>query len=129
MKYKAYAEDVARLIRAGTLAPGQGLPSVRDVGAQRGLSPVTVLKAYHRLEAQGLIEARPRSGFYVVQSLPRPAPLPKGRGSSARALPVHKADFIHEVLHASKTPELVPLGSAFPSPTLFPIARLGRSMS
>lgn len=129
MKYKAYAEDVARLIRAGTLAPGQGLPSVRDVGAQRGLSPVTVLKAYHRLEAQGLIEARPRSGFYVVQSLPRPAPLPRGRGSSARALPVHKADFIHEVLYASKTPELVPLGSAFPSPTLFPIARLGRSMS
>lgn len=128
MKYKEYAEDIARLITSGELKPGQRLPSVRELGAQRGLSPVTVLKAYHRLEARGLIVARPRSGFFVAQRAtqllmpPRSAPV-------TRATPVRKSDFIYEILHASKRPEVVPLGSAFPSPELFPHARLARSVS
>lgn len=129
VKYKEYADDIARLIYGGELAPGQRLPSVRELGAQRGLSPVTVLKAYHRLEARGLIVARPRSGFFVAQRVPAPLPQPQPSRPVARATPVHKGDFIHDILYASKTPEVIPLGSAFPSPTLFPMARLARSMN
>ncbi len=129
MKYKEYADDIARLIRKGELSTGQRLPSVREVGVQRGLSPVTVLKAYHRLEARGLIVARPRSGFFVSAREPASVAQPVRSRPPRRATPVHKSDFIFEILRASKSPQVVPLGSAFPSPELFPLARLARSMS
>ncbi len=41
------------------------MPSVRNLCETTGLSKSTVLSAYDRLEADGLIEARPRSGFFV----------------------------------------------------------------
>ena len=129
MKYKEYADDIARLIREGELIAGQRLPSVRDVGVQRGLSPVTVLKAYHRLEARGLIIARPRSGFFVAPRVSAMAAQPVRSRPQRQATPVRKSDFIFEIIGASKQPQVVPLGSAFPSPELFPLARLARSMN
>ncbi len=128
VKYRDYADDIARLIEDGQLAPGQQLPSVREAGRHRGLSPVTVLKAYHRLEARGLAVARPRSGYYVAERLPLKLATPRMSQPVSRVAPVTKSDFIYEVLHASKSPEVVPLGSAFPSPLLFPHARLNRSL-
>ncbi len=129
MKYKDYADDIAELIKRGQLRGGQRLPSVREIGRQRGLSPVTVLKAYHRLEARGLIVARARSGFYVAGQPRQTLPPPARSRPSRRATPVRKSDFIYEILRASKAPDIVPLGSAFPSPLLFPHARLNRSLS
>jgi DNA-binding transcriptional MocR family regulator len=128
MKYKQYAGDIAALIASGHFQPGQQLPSVRDMGRQRGLSPVTVLKAYHRLEAQGLIVARERSGFYVAERNGSQLVSPRSSRPSRRATPVSKSDFIFEILQSSRALEVVPLGSAFPSPLLFPHARLNRSL-
>lgn len=128
MKYKDYADDIARLIQSGQLRPGQQLPSVREVGRQRGISPVTVLKAYHRLESRGLVAARERSGFYVVETPPRRLPEPGLSRPPLRAASVHKADLIYQIVQASKARDVVPLGSAFPSPQLFPHARLHRSL-
>ncbi|WP_163778927.1 GntR family transcriptional regulator, partial [Proteus mirabilis] len=41
------------------------LPSIRRLAGQMGVSPSTVVEAYDRLAAEGLIRARPGSGFYV----------------------------------------------------------------
>lgn len=57
-------------IGAGHWRPGDRLPSVRDGAEQWGASPLTVLRAYRRLEAQGLIESRDRSGFFVRDGAP-----------------------------------------------------------
>lgn len=129
MKYKDYAADIVRLIENGQLQPGQQLPSVRQIGRQRGLSPVTVLKSYHLLESRGLIEARERSGFYVCERSATKLPSPASSRPSHRAQPVTKSDFIFEILQASKSLDVVPLGSAFPSATLFPHGRLTRSLN
>jgi DNA-binding GntR family transcriptional regulator len=64
-KYERIADDIARLIDSGTFRPGDGIPALRELSRQRGVSITTVLQAYHLLEARGLIEARDRSGFYV----------------------------------------------------------------
>lgn len=48
------------------LAPGDRLPSVRRFAATMGVSPSTVVEAYDRLEAEGVIRARRGSGFYVT---------------------------------------------------------------
>jgi len=52
-------------IKSGQRSPGDRLPSVRQLCSERSVSKSTVLTAYSRLEAEGLIEARPRSGFFV----------------------------------------------------------------
>jgi DNA-binding transcriptional MocR family regulator len=54
------------------LAPGSRLPSVRDCAARHGVSPATVVAAYDRLQAQGLVSARPQRGFFVREAPTRP---------------------------------------------------------
>ncbi|MDD5478599.1 PLP-dependent aminotransferase family protein [Rhodoferax sp.] len=65
------AERFAQRIRSRLLAPGTRLPSVRQCAQQQGVSPSTVVAAYDRLLAQGLIEAQKNRGFYTRnQALP-----------------------------------------------------------
>jgi DNA-binding transcriptional MocR family regulator len=49
-----------------SLLPGGRLPSVRRFAGTMGVSPSTVVEAYARLEAEGIIRARRGSGFYVT---------------------------------------------------------------
>ena len=70
--YERCANEIAEMIRSGMLRPGDRLPSVRAASAARGLSRSTVFEAYYSLEARGLIEARPRSGYYVKMGLADP---------------------------------------------------------
>jgi len=48
--------------------PGDRLPSIRSFAATLGVSPSTVVEAYDRLVAEGLIRARRGSGFYVART-------------------------------------------------------------
>lgn len=77
----AMAEIRARIAQ-GTLGPGDRLPSVRQFAAQRGLSPSTVVEAYDRLAAEGVIRSRPGSGFYAI-GLPRVASMDMARQDRA----------------------------------------------
>lgn len=126
--YKAYADEVAALIDSGALKPGQRMPSVREASRHRGLSVVTMLKAYHLLEARGRIVARERSGYFVSSQPKLNPPAPATSQPQAASTAVEKADLIYEVIEAIKQRNVVPLGSAFPSPQLFPFPRLYRSL-
>ena len=64
-KYEQLAGHIESLVAAGTLRPGDKLPSVRETIAARSVSPSTVFEAYYLLEARGVVEARPRSGYFV----------------------------------------------------------------
>jgi DNA-binding transcriptional MocR family regulator len=55
----------AELIRQRLLAPGARLPSVREGARRHEVSPATVVAAYDKLLARGLVEARPHRGFFV----------------------------------------------------------------
>lgn len=59
------AERFAKRIHSRLLAPGTRLPSVRQCAQQQGVSPSTVVAAYDRLLAQGLVEAQRNRGFYI----------------------------------------------------------------
>ncbi|MXQ14239.1 PLP-dependent aminotransferase family protein [Microvirga makkahensis] len=48
------------------LVAGDRLPSIRSFAATMGVSPSTIVEAYDRLAAEGLIRARRGSGFYVA---------------------------------------------------------------
>ena len=59
------ANAYAEAIRAGSLAAGEALPSVRALSSRLGVSPLTVAAAYRELCASGLASALPRSGYRV----------------------------------------------------------------
>ncbi|CAO4180490.1 aminotransferase-like domain-containing protein [Methylorubrum extorquens] len=52
-------------LTARALSPGEKLPSIRRFATTMGVSPSTVVEAYDRLAAEGLIRARPGAGFFV----------------------------------------------------------------
>src|SRR5438067_5258326 len=63
--YEQVAQKIEKLIRNGTLRSGDRIPSVRRASEQHGVSVTTTIQAYLALENRGLIEARPKSGFFV----------------------------------------------------------------
>jgi len=66
-------------IAGRALGAGDRLPSIRAFAATMGVSPATVVEAYDRLAAEGLIRARRGSGFYVAAAgLPPLALAPSG---------------------------------------------------
>lgn len=68
------------------LAPGDRLPSIRGLAASIGVSPSTVVEAYDRLAAEGLIRAQRGSGFYVSNTTPLPLKLAEAETPKARAV-------------------------------------------
>lgn len=63
----AAVAEIERRIATRQLVTGARLPSVRAFAQNMGISPSTVVEAYERLAAAGLIRSRPGSGFYVAQ--------------------------------------------------------------
>lgn len=125
--YEVLAQELAQSIESGQLRPGDRVPSVRDTSRNRGVSPSTVFEAFYLLEARGLIEARPRSGYFVSRSgtrasEPEPStPVPEERD-------VEVSELVFQVLGHARDRSMVPLGSAFPSPALFPLPKLAMSL-
>jgi len=126
-RYEQLAHDVTQLIREGLLKPGERLPSVRDTCQRRGVSPSTVFQAYGLLELQGLIEARPRSGYFVRNQRRAPRALPLPAVPKPEATDVVVSELAFDLLESTRDPAVVPLGSAFPAAHLFPFDALARS--
>ena len=58
-------QQMAGLIQSGHLPSGSRLPSIRKLAATLSVSSATVVAAYDRLTARGLIASRAASGFFV----------------------------------------------------------------
>ena len=127
-RYEAYADELGALIASGVLRAGDKLPSVRQACAARHCSPATVFQAYDLLEARGLVRAQARSGYYVLAPARAAAPLaePLPSRPPAGSQPVAVNELVFDILGRGR--QAVPLGSAFPSPQLFPLDELRRAM-
>jgi DNA-binding transcriptional MocR family regulator len=101
-------ERLTLLVRQGQLSPGTRLPSIRRLARQIGASPFTVVDAYERLVARGLIESRAGRGFFVSQQR-LSAPL-----AAVEALPDAGTDAIGLArLTLAECTDLIPAGSGF----------------
>jgi DNA-binding transcriptional MocR family regulator len=128
--YEQLADSMAQSIQEGVLCRGDKLPSVRHASASRNVSPSTVLEAYYLLEARGLITARERSGYFVTGGAVN---IPSSPAPTIQADPkltdVDVSELVFQVLQSIRVKNIIPLGSAFPSPLLFPRANLARTMA
>ncbi|MFB7981935.1 TetR/AcrR family transcriptional regulator C-terminal domain-containing protein [Streptomyces vinaceus] len=80
--YLRIAAAIRRSIADGELAPGDRVPSTRQIAADWGVALATATKALTTLRLEGLVEARPRIGTVVAGTTPaaparrRPSPAP-----------------------------------------------------
>lgn len=65
--YRQIRDEVVRDIAQGELAPGDALPSVRNLASDLGINLHTVSKAYALLCDEGFVLMRGRSGAFVAQ--------------------------------------------------------------
>ncbi len=128
-RYEQLADDIALMIRTGVLKAGEKVPSVRTASRTFVVSPSTVFQAYYLLEDRGLIQARARSGYFVREQATRSLNEPSMAPREAESTDVDVSELVFSVLGSLKDPNTVPFGSAFPSPHLYPLQRLARSMA
>ena len=64
--YRQLVDQVEALVAGGRLRPGDVVPSVRQVAAALGVNPMTVSKAWSRLEADGVLDRDRGRGMVVA---------------------------------------------------------------
>ncbi len=70
--YLQLVHQVKHALRLGVIAPGDRLPTAKEVVEVTGINPNTVLKAYRELEREGLVDPRPGLGTFIRKSLVTP---------------------------------------------------------
>jgi len=126
--YLQIAEAMARQIRTGTLPRGERIPSVRLLASQHGVSQSTVVQAYRTLEDAHLIEARPRSGYFVAARPPQ-LPEPEPSRPPRRSVAVGISALAAKIMSLAHDPDHVSFGAACPDAALFDEERVRRTVS
>jgi len=126
--YQKVADQIACLIQEGVLRPGERVSSLRKVSEQYGVSLTTAIQAFILLEDRGLVEARPKSGFFVkVQSPVLKEPTMAQRPRSISVVTVGALQ--SRLFEAAMLPHVLALGGAVPSPELLPTVKLNRILA
>ncbi len=128
-RYENVAGRIEGLIKKGTYRTGERIPSVRSLSRQMKVSISTVMKAYFQLENQGIIEARPQSGFYVRRQLPRISPRPGNPFPPSVPTHVSVNELVMMIMRDAMHSDVVPLGVATPNPENLPVDKLNRILS
>lgn len=121
--YQLIGGQIERAIESGALRVGDRLPSVRQLSQQHGVSMSTALQALRWLENRGVVQARPKSGYYVAgrsPTLPEPQLDLRMEGASF----VNMDQVLQEFLYIVDDPLALPRFHAAPARSLLPEAKL-----
>ncbi|MGE5241183.1 MAG: PLP-dependent aminotransferase family protein, partial [Bacteroidota bacterium] len=124
MLYEQVAQKLREQVANGVYRQGERVPSVRRLSDQLDVSISTVIEAYRRLESQGVLEARPQSGYYVRSRLWQPPAQPEISNPHSSPTAVSVSALALKVLRATRDPEVLQLGVAVPHPSLLPTRAL-----
>ncbi|MCP4596299.1 PLP-dependent aminotransferase family protein [Neptuniibacter sp.] len=111
--YQDLEIELTELIRSGELPVGTKLPSIRQQCLEQNLSKATVLHAYQRLEAAGLIEARFKSGFYVCSRTSVDRLVPSAPDVDTSPQLVDMSDLMRDVMEHSAAFDICPQDAGY----------------
>jgi DNA-binding transcriptional MocR family regulator len=126
--YIRIAEGIEKMIGEEILKIGDKLPSVRVLSEEYGISMGTAFQAYYHLEGKGLVEARPKSGYYVRFNFRRMPGLPRMAEPGTVASEVSVREMIMEVFRKISSDDLINFSIASPPIGLLPVAKLNKML-
>lgn len=124
--YRHLAREIEGKILSGEYQSGDRLPSIRKLHRRTHLSISTIFKSFVELEALGLIEARPRSGYFVSPVRLRQLKTPVHRKRGVPPREIRLSAVINSVVTAVNDPTLLPLGMTVIDPELLPFKAFSR---
>lgn len=127
-RYVALADEIQGSIKKGIFAPGEKLPSLRNLHNKLGLSISTVHQAYIELEKRGRVEAREKSGFYVKALNENPLGRPAQEKLITEPCRVEVNALAENIISDLQRDDVLQLGAAIPSKELMPLKQLSRIM-
>src|SRR5260370_27624198 len=65
--YRQLIDQVLAGIASASLAPGNQLPTVRQVAVDLSINPNTVMRAYRELEIRGVLDTQQGTGTFITQ--------------------------------------------------------------
>ncbi len=126
--YLQIAENFQRQILDQVLKIGDRLPSVRLLSKEQNLSVSTILQAYYHLEAKGLIESRPQSGYYVRFN-PSRFPHKIEKSNPLQMIKTKNVEtIIGEVYDDLLMSGVTRFSLSVPAPEILPLAQLNKAM-
>ncbi|MBT00384.1 MAG: PLP-dependent aminotransferase family protein [Oceanospirillaceae bacterium] len=123
--YEQISEELRNRIERGFYSPGSRLPSIRSLSRDYKVSIATAQEAYHVLEEQGLVHAKPKSGYFV-QCRPTPTQMPSVTRPVQRPVEVSQWSQVMDLIGTSGQTDMIRLGYGAPDfsgPTLKPLQR------
>lgn len=128
--YLQVAEGLEKMIADDVLKIGDKLPSVRVLSDEYGISMGTAFQAYYHLEGKGLIESRPKSGYYVRFNQRRYRELPKLIQPDTLSHDVSVKEMISSIYSdvASSNEKIINFALAVPHLSLLPAAKINKSV-
>jgi DNA-binding transcriptional MocR family regulator len=126
--YMNIAASLENQIRNEVLKTGDKLPSLRTLCGEYGVSMNTATQAYLELEARGMIESKPQSGFFVNASHGKKLPIPAVSRPNTSVPSLDTGALIDRVYHSLNDPSIVRLSLGVPDNGLLPIAKLNKGM-
>jgi DNA-binding transcriptional MocR family regulator len=113
---------------ATAAAPGSRLPTVRELSARHQASPVTVTRAIRTLTAEGVLDAQPGRGTFVMRRSYATQPEDLSWQSIALGARPPGEDAMQALL-AMPRPGMIPLSSGYLDADLQPAAALGAALA
>ncbi len=126
--YMQVAGGVEKMIAEDVLKIGDKLPSVRVLSEEYGISMGTAFQAYYHLEGKGLIESRPKSGYYVRFNHKRFPALPKMMQPDSLSHTVSVKEMISNIYSDITADHKMNFALAVPDASLLPAAKLNKSV-
>src|SRR5688572_25062364 len=128
--YMQVAEGLEKMIADDVLKIGDKLPSVRVLSDEYGISMGTAFQAYYHLEGKGLIESRPKSGYYVRFNQRRYPELPQLLPPDAVSHDVSVKEMIASIYNdiVSDDKKIINFALAVPHISLLPAAKINKSV-
>ena len=127
--YLQVAGGIEKMISEDVLKIGDKLPSVRMLSEEYGISMGTAFQAYYHLEGKGLIESRPKSGYYVRFNHKRFPEVPKQFQPDPISHEVSVKEMIASIYtDIAAQEDVINFALGVPHISLLPAAKLNKSV-
>lgn len=127
--YLQVADNIEQLIEKEVMKIGEKLPSVRTLSKQQGISLSTAFQAYYHLEAKGLIESRPKSGYYIKFNSKRMPAICSASAPVKKASEVSVSEMVLQVFNLHRGTGIMDFSIAIPPPVILPAAKMAKAVT